>query len=894
MQSFSENVIIVLNLNRMGRKMRQNIGILAAVDSGKTTLAEAILYQSGAVKKMGRVDNQDAFLDHFALERARGITIFSKQAIFHWKDWEINLLDTPGHIDFSAEMERTLTVLDYAILVISGASGVQGHTKTLWKLLRRYHIPTFIFVNKLDQNGVEKENVYAELRRKLSGNIVDFQAEKEEWLDELSMCSEEMMEATLEEREITKEMISFAIAREELFPCYFGSALKLMGVDILLDAITEYAIEKEYPEEFGAIVYKITRDFQGTRLTHIKVTGGEVKNKMVIGEEKVNQIRIYNGVRFESVSDAGAGTVCALVGLNHTYVGQSLGEDHTVIPKVLEPVLSYEMILPEDIVHNMVMPKLKEMAEEFPELQLQWDEKAQSIRVKLMGAVQIEILQNLFKERMDMDVTFSEGSIAYKETIQLSAEGIGHFEPLRHYAEVHLLLEPLPRGSGLIFLSKVSSDMLAVNWQNLILTHLKEREHKGVLIGAPITDMRMTIVAGRAHNKHTEGGDFCQATYRAVRQGLMQTESILLEPYYEFRLEIPAINLGRALNDLNAMFAKFDPPETEEEMASVVGVAPVACIQNYQAELLTYTKGQGHIFLSFDRYDECHNSEEVIANAMYDPELDISSPCGSVFCAYGSGFYVPWYEVPLYRQVDSGLGFFDTKPEDTQEVQVVRSTYDANQANTEELMEIFERTYGKVKPRIGDWDQSTKHHKSTEKEYVYKGTKKVKEYMLVDGYNVIFAWDSLRELAEQNIDAARDRLMDILVNYSSYQKYTLILVFDAYKLKGHTTEIMEYHNIYVVYTKEAETADRYIEKTAHEIGHKYRVTVVTSDGMEQVIIRSAGCILMSSKELFEDVQRVEREIRKEHIESQMSKKNLLFDQLSDEMKQKLEDIRLGK
>lgn len=874
--------------------MRQNIGILAAVDSGKTTLAEAILYQSGAVKKMGRVDNQDAFLDHFALERARGITIFSKQAIFHWKDWKINLLDTPGHIDFSAEMERTLTVLDYAILVISGASGVQGHTKTLWKLLRRYHIPTFIFVNKLDQNGVEKENVYAELRRKLSGNIVDFQAEKEEWLDELSMCSEEMMEATLEEREITKEMISFAIAREELFPCYFGSALKLMGVEILLDAITEYAIEKEYPEEFGAIVYKITRDFQGTRLTHIKVTGGEVKNKMVIGEEKVNQIRIYNGIRFESVSDVGAGTVCALVGLNHTYVGQSLGEDHTAIPKVLEPVLSYEMILPEDIVPNMAMPKLKEMAEEFPELQLQWDEKAQSIRVKLMGAVQIEILQNLFKERMDMDVTFSEGRIAYKETIQLSAEGIGHFEPLRHYAEVHLLLEPLPRGSGLIFSSKVSSDMLAVNWQNLILTHLKEREHKGVLIGAPVTDMRMTIVAGRAHNKHTEGGDFRQATYRAVRQGLMQTESILLEPYYEFRLEIPVVNLGRALNDLNAMFAKFDPPETEGEMASVVGVAPVACIQNYQADLLTYTKGQGHIFLSFDRYDECHNSEEVIANAMYDPELDISSPCGSVFCAHGSGFYVPWYEVPLYRQVDSGLGFFDTKPEDTQEVQVVRSTYDANQANTEELMEIFERTYGKVKPRIGDWDQSTKHHKSTEKEYVYKGTKKVKEYMLVDGYNVIFAWDSLRELAEQNIDAARDRLMDILVNYSSYQKYTLILVFDAYKLKGHTTEIMEYHNIYVVYTKEAETADRYIEKTAHEIGHKYRVTVVTSDGMEQVIIRSAGCILMSSKELFEDVQRVEREIRKEHIESQMSKKNLLFDQLSDEMKQKLEDIRLGK
>lgn len=874
--------------------MRQNIGILAAVDSGKTTLAEAILYQSGAVKKMGRVDNQDAFLDHFALERARGITIFSKQAIFHWKDWEINLLDTPGHIDFSAEMERTLTVLDYAILVISGASGVQGHTKTLWKLLRRYHIPTFIFVNKLDQNGVEKENVYAELRRKLSGNIVDFQAEKEEWLDELSMCSEEMMEAILEEREITKEMISFAIAREELFPCYFGSALKLMGVEILLDAITEYAIEKEYPEEFGAIVYKITRDFQGTRLTHIKVTGGEVKNKMVIGEEKVNQIRIYNGIRFESVSDVGAGTVCALVGLNHTYVGQSLGEDHTAIPKVLEPVLSYEMILPEDIVPNMVMPKLKEMAEEFPELQLQWDEKAQSIRVKLMGAVQIEILQNLFKERMDMDVTFSEGRIAYKETIQLSAEGIGHFEPLRHYAEVHLLLEPLPRGSGLIFSSKVSSDILAVNWQNLILTHLKEREHKGVLIGAPVTDMRMTIVAGRAHNKHTEGGDFRQATYRAVRQGLMQTESILLEPYYEFRLEIPVVNLGRALNDLNAMFAKFDPPETEGEMASVVGVAPVACIQNYQADLLTYTKGQGHIFLSFDRYDECHNSEEVIANAMYDPELDISSPCGSVFCAHGSGFYVPWYEVPLYRQVDSGLGFFDTKPEDTQEVQVVRSTYDANQANTEELMEIFERTYGKVKPRIGDWDQSTKHHKSTEKEYVYKGTKKVKEYMLVDGYNVIFAWDSLRELAEQNIDAARDRLMDILVNYSSYQKCTLILVFDAYKLKGHTTEIMEYHNIYVVYTKEAETADRYIEKTAHEIGHKYRVTVVTSDGMEQVIIRSAGCILMSSKELFEDVQRVEREIRKEHIESQMSKKNLLFDQLSDEMKQKLEDIRLGK
>lgn len=874
--------------------MRQNIGILAAVDSGKTTLAEAILYQSGTVKKMGRVDNQDAFLDHFALERARGITIFSKQAIFHWKDWEINLLDTPGHIDFSAEMERTLTVLDYAILVISGASGVQGHTKTLWKLLRRYHIPTFIFVNKLDQNGVEKENVYAELRRKLSGNIVDFQAEKEEWLDELSMCSEEMMEATLEEREITKEMISFAIAREELFPCYFGSALKLMGVEILLDAITEYAIEKEYPEEFGAIVYKITRDFQGTRLTHIKVTGGEVKNKMVIGEEKVNQIRIYNGIRFESVSDVGAGTVCALVGLNHTYVGQSLGEDHTAIPKVLEPVLSYEMILPEDIVPNMVMPKLKEMAEEFPELQLQWDEKAQSIRVKLMGAVQIEILQNLFKERMDMDVTFSEGRIAYKETIQLSAEGIGHFEPLRHYAEVHLLLEPLPRGSGLIFSSKVSSDMLAVNWQNLILTHLKEREHKGVLIGAPVTDMRMTIVAGRAHNKHTEGGDFRQATYRAVRQGLMQTESILLEPYYEFRLEIPVVNLGRALNDLNAMFAKFDPPGTEGEMASVVGVAPVACIQNYQADLLTYTKGQGHIFLSFDRYDECHNSEEVIANAMYDPELDISSPCGSVFCAHGSGFYVPWYEVPLYRQVDSGLGFFDTKPEDTQEVQVVRSTYDANQANTEELMEIFERTYGKVKPRIGDWDQSTKHHKSTEKEYVYKGTKKVKEYMLVDGYNVIFAWDSLRELAEQNIDAARDRLMDILVNYSSYQKCTLILVFDAYKLKGHTTEIMEYHNIYVVYTKEAETADRYIEKTAHEIGHKYRVTVVTSDGMEQVIIRSAGCILMSSKELFEDVQRVEREIRKEHIESQMSKKNLLFDQLSDEMKQKLEDIRLGK
>lgn len=868
-----------------------NVGLLAHVDAGKTTLSESILYQSGAIRNLGRVDHQDAFLDTDEMERERGITIFSKQAVLTWKDTEITLLDTPGHVDFSAEMERVLQVLDCAVLVISGADGVQGHTETLWKLLTRYGIPVFLFVNKMDQEGTDCGKLLAELKSRFSEGCIDFgrvETGAEEVIEEIAVCDEQTMEEYLEKGSVAAASIRRLVAERKIFPCYFGSALHLQGVEELMNGICTYQMQKEYPAVFGAKVYKIARDGQGNRLTYLKVTGGTLKVKDVIGEngDKVNQIRVYSGEKYELLSEADAGKVCAVTGLAETYPGQGLGAEKDSELPILEPVLTYRIILPDDCNVHTMLRDLKLLEEEEPELHVVWIEKSQEIHVQLMGDVQIEILQRIIKERFGVLVEFGEGSIVYKETIAGPVEGIGHFEPLRHYAEVHLLLEPLERGSGVQFDTDCSEDLLDRNWQRLILTHLEEKEHIGVLTGSAITDIKITLIAGRAHQKHTEGGDFRQATYRAVRQGLKRARSILLEPCYEFCLEIPMENVGRAMTDLQNMGADFEQPMIEDKMAGIKGRAPVSTMRGYQKEVISYTRGFGNLACSFGGYIECHNAEEVIAAYDYDSEHDLMNPTGSVFCAHGAGFVVPWDQVPNYMHLEERR-IADTHSADGEQASDDKKRSESGQADgswissaeykkrqadywrgEKELEEIFARTYGEVKRRLPSEQEYRRVH-VTASEPVYrpaKPKKAEKEYLLVDGYNIIFAWEELKELSKINIDSARDRLKDILCNYQGYRKCTLILVFDAYRVKGHREEITKYHNIHVVYTKEAETADMFIEKTVHAIGRKYQVTVATSDGLEQVIIMGQGGKRLSAAGLKEEVDMAAAQM-KEHLEA---------------------------
>lgn len=839
------------------------VGILAHVDAGKTTLSEGMLYTSGAIRTMGRVDNRDAFLDTYALERERGITIFSKQAVFPLGTTQVTLLDTPGHVDFSPEMERTLQVLDYAILVISGADGVQGHTRTLWNLLRRYEIPTFVFVNKMDQEGTDAEVLLQELKNVLEEGCVNFSAKRDaHFYEETAVCSEDALEEFLETGRLKKETLQELFLERQLFPCFFGSALRLEGVKEFVEQMQELIKVPAYPETFGAKVFKIARDEAGNRLTYLKITGGILKVKAVIEGQKVNQIRIYSGEKYEAVNEVEAGSICAVTGLSDTYPGEGLGAEQGTYLPVLEPVLNYQVIPTEGDDPILLLPKLRELEEEEPQLHIVWEEALQEIHVQLMGEVQLEVLKTLIYERFGAEVEFGQGNILYKETIQNTVEGVGHFEPLRHYAEVHLLLEPGEPGSGVQCMSVCSEDLLDRNWQRLILTHLMETEHRGVLTGAPITDIRITLVSGKAHLKHTEGGDFRQAVYRAVRQGLKQAESVLLEPYYEYRLELPSENVGRAMTDIERMHGTFGLPQTEADRTILTGMAPVSTMRDYQKEVHAYTRGNGTLQCTLKGYAPCHNTEEVLAATGYDSERDTLHPTGSVFCAHGAGFLVPWYEVKEYMHLPSIMQEKPSdSPEEKQTAYRVSKETDA-WIDTEEVDRIIAQSVG-----------ANKKQKTLPKKKVpeyYKSTSKPKkqevreEYLLVDGYNVIFAWEDLKDLAQVSIDGARGKLLDVLCDYQGMKKCNLIVVFDAYRVQGHKTEISTYHNIHVVFTKEAETADQYIEKFAHENGKKYNVTVATSDGLEQIIIRGQGCRLLSARELKDEIERTKKTLFEEH------------------------------
>ncbi len=932
------------------------IGILAHVDAGKTTLSEAMLYFSGTIRQMGRVDNRDAFLDTYELERSRGITIFSKQAVFTLGGRQITLLDTPGHVDFSAEMERTLQVLDVAVLVINGMDGVQGHTLTLWRLLKKYSIPVFIFVNKMDQAGTDKEALLKDIKGRLNGECIDFTeklsgGDEREFYENIAVAEEEMLDIFLEQGKIAEEEIRRLVAERKIFPCFFGSALKAVGIDEFLLGLQTYTREKEYPEEFGAKVFKISRDNQGNRLTFLKVTGGKLRARAVITggregslwEEKVNQLRIYSGEKYTQAEEAGAGTVCAVTGLNYTRPGEGLGMEMESFLPVLEPVLTYKIELPPECDAALFLPKLRQLEEEEPQLHLVWDETVKEIQAKIMGEVQTEILKSLILERFGVNVTFGAGNIVYKETISRAAEGVGHFEPLRHYAEVHLLLEPGEAGSGLVFSSDCSEDVLERNWQRLVLTHLEEKEHKGVLTGAPITDMKITLIGGKAHQKHTEGGDFRQASYRAVRQGLMEAESVLLEPYYDFRLEVPGKMLGRAMADLEKRGASFSAPDLEEETAVLTGFAPVASMQDYPREVTAYTKGYGKLFCTLRGYEPCHNEEEIIERSGYVAQRDTENPAGSIFCAHGAGFFVEWDEVKDYMHVESCFSnkkyggaennFNAWAQEGEYGLPLARNEREVEGENsgflqrkrrkevseeeagkwlgTEEVDAILEKALyanksgkrgpGKGKPgnrknanavsetRIYGGQEADENEKY--RKLAQKPEKKKERYLLVDGYNIIFAWDELKELAKVSIDGARGRLMDILCNYQGIRKCHLILVFDAYRVQGHDTEIFDFHNIHVVYTKEAETADQYIEKFAYEHGNKDEVTVATSDGLEQIIIRGKGCALYSARELKEEIERASEEIQRAYGDKTLEERNYLLDGVDDEIKKELENLR---
>ena len=928
------------------------VGLLAHVDAGKTTLAERILFLTGSVRKLGRVDHQDAFLDTDDMERARGITIFSKEARFSLGEFDVALLDTPGHVDFSAEMERTLQVLDYAVLVISGADGVQGHVETLWRLLKRYGIPVFLFINKMDQDGVREDLLMEQLQKRLDGRCVRFCSgegeeagaeavsggyekgrEKGGWRctapaslwEDLAMCDETLLERYLEGEAITPEDIAELIAQRRVFPCCFGSALKGFGVIGLLSLMEEGMKEKRYPGQFGARVYKISRDPAGNRLTHLKVTGGRLYVKMPLSdrqegtqqpregiwEEKADQLRLYSGDSFQAVSEVPAGTVCAVTGLTKTFAGQGLGRETEPVLPLLEPVLTYRIGLPDDCdVHSMYL-KLKQLEEEEPELSICWEEATGEIQARVMGDVQTEILKDQIRRRFGISVSFENGSIVYRETIAAPVEGVGHFEPLRHYAEVHLLLEPAEQGTGLSFATACSEDVLDANWQRLVLTHLEEKRHKGVLIGAEITDMKITLLTGRAHLKHTEGGDFRQATYRALRQGLRRAESVLLEPVYAFSLEVPAEYVGRAMSDVQRMQGHFDPPEIAGEYAVLVGTVPVSEMGNYQREVTAYTRGRGRLMCVLKGYEPCHNARAVVEAAGYDPDGDTENPCGSVFCAHGAGFVVPWDQVEDYMHLEKCYLPEEKREEGQEAVGLkpisLRKEPAERIVTQEEIDEIFARIYpsgngkretrGYARKRVADGPARREPSART----VGEGRKpdpgqrdsQAERYLLVDGYNIIFAWDDLRQLARENIESARGRLMDVLCDYQGFHRCTVILVFDAYRVEGGQGSVQKYHNIHVVYTKEAETADQYIEKTVHKIGRKNQVTVATSDALEQVIIYGQGARRMSARELMEEVEQTRQQVREAWEKKRESDRNYLFDHADENLVRWAEGMRLG-
>lgn len=951
------------------------IGILAHVDAGKTTLAESMLYLTGSIRKLGRVDHKNAFLDTHELERTRGITIFSKQAVFALKDMEVTLLDTPGHVDFSAEMERTLQVLDYAILVISGSDGVQGHTETLWRLLARYRIPTYLFVNKMDLDGTDRKVLIEELKKHLKDGCVDFDADQDRkvWMENLAMCDETLLEKYMESQVVEKEDVAALIAERKVFPCFFGSALRLEGVEAFLNGLEQFTKCTGYPEMFGAKIYKIARDDQGNRLTYMKITGGSLKVKMLltnrrekaaeqnqqreedsacaakilpeaqkmqlessfmqsenvkrqaddetdIWEEKVDQIRIYSGARYETAEEAEAGTICAVTGLSKTYPGEGLGIEAVSDMPFLEPVLNFQILLPPECDAQVMLSKLRQLEEEDPQLHIVWSKQLKEIHVQLMGEVQVEVLKSLISERFDVNVEFGSGNIVYKETIMEPMEGVGHFEPLRHYAEVHLLLEPDEPGSGLTFNSACSEDVLDRNWQRLILSHLEEKEYVGVLTGSPITDMKITLITGRAHQKHTEGGDFREATYRAVRQGLKKAKSVLLEPYYNFKMEIPSETVGRAMSDMGRMCGNFGPPEMDGEMSILTGCAPVATMRGYQMEVNSYTKGRGKLFCTQKGYELCHNTDEVIQAIGYDSERDLENPTGSVFCAHGAGFLVEWNEVNNHMHMESVWQPKETEKQevskekpgvskDKQEVSKEKPEISKDKKATvnshtsfvgswqedKELEDIFIRTFGPIRQKQNPYQSGFGYEKK--KDTIEKMQMKqqidrkeaVKEYLLVDGYNIIFSWEELNELAKENIDAARNKLMDILCNYQGFKQCILILVFDAYKVKGGLGEVLDYHNIHVVYTKEAETADAYIEKITHEIARTHHVTVATSDALEQLIIMGQGAARLSADDLKEEIDRIREQIRRDYLDRQPKSRNFLGQHLSDKMLEALKD-----
>lgn len=931
------------------------IGILAHVDAGKTTMSEAILYETGKLKKMGRVDNRDAFLDTFALERARGITIFSKQAVFPLGDTFVTLLDTPGHVDFSAEMERTLQVLDYAVLIVSGADGVQGHTETLWRLLKRYRIPVFLFVNKMDQKGTDREAVLASLKERLDHGIVDFSGvsgnrdilgTSDKTAEEIATCDEALLEAYLADGSLKTEDVRNAIQNRKLFPCFFGSALKLTGVREFLTALGEFASCPDYTKDFGAKVFKISRDETGVRMTHLKITGGNLKIRDSLSldsDEKINQIRLYSGSKFEALKEAEPGMVVAVTGISDTKPGQVFGTASDSVLPLLEPVLTYRILLPFGTDSHTMLKNMRMLEEEDPQLHIVWNEALGEIQAQVMGDVQMEILKSQVLDRFGVEIGFGEGNIVYKETIAKTVEGVGHFEPLRHYAEVHLLMEPGEPGSGLVFEADCSEDMLDKNWQRLILTHLEEKRFRGILTGSEITDMKITLIAGRAHQKHTEGGDFRQATYRAVRQGLCEAGCVLLEPYYAFRLEVPSENLGRAMADLDRMQGEFSAPEQDGSMALLTGTAPVSTMRNYQRDVISYTKGRGRLTLSLSGYEPCHNAEEVIAASGYDFDSDLQDPAGSVFCSHGTGFVVPWNEVKQYMHVESPLAKQLAKEQQERELKEADERLKAMAADVatgkvpngaaggsaagyrtgagsgfsnsensgsrgnggsslsfyddKELQAIFTRTYGEPKRKlVSDYDSRTviRAKNASPVKPVKEKEETEDEYLLVDGYNIIFAWEELSDLAAVSIDAARYKLMDILSNYQGFRKICVIVVFDAYKVPGGVEKVQKYHNINVVYTKEAETADQYIEKVAIRIGRRYRTTVATSDGVIQLIIRSQGCILWSARDFREEIERVGKLISEEKGKHTGNAKNYLFAHADEETQKYLEAVRLGK
>ncbi|MDO4438116.1 MAG: TetM/TetW/TetO/TetS family tetracycline resistance ribosomal protection protein [Eubacteriales bacterium] len=919
-------------------KVKKHIctGLLAHVDAGKTTLSESILYKTGSIRNVGRVDHRDTFFDTDIQERERGITIFSKQAEIKLKDKNICLMDTPGHADFSAEMERTLSVLDYAILIISAADGIQGHVITLWKLLKRYNIPVFIFVNKMDQQGADGNRIMTLIREKLSDNAVDMRSLQDklqgldilsddwsaypdkfskaqfsdEFLEQIAECDEETMESYFDTQEISLTQVSKLIRKRKLYPVCFGSALKQDGVDSFLSVMSLFIEAPVYKNEFGARIFKISRDSQGNRLTHMKITGGMLRAKASIElqklekedekVQKVDQIRIYQGAQFNTVKEACAGMVVAVTGLNSTRAGMSIGAEEKEELPLLIPLFTFSVILPFDEDKHRAYLKFKELEEEIPELSFLYNEQLKDIQVKLMGGVQTEVVKRLIKERFGMDVSFDEGHIVYKETIKRPVEGVGHYEPLRHYSEVHLALRPMERGSGLSFSSECSEDVLDKSFQNLILTHLEEKNHKGVLTGSDITDMNISILSGRAHIKNTEGGDFRQAVYRAVRNGLMRTESVLLEPYFEYRLQVPMDCAGRAISDLQQMNAEFNGPDIDGELAIFTGEAAVSKMQGYKDKLASYSRGFGELECTFSGYKECLEQDKVVEEINYDPEADLDNPAGSVFCSHGAGFYVEWDEVENYMHLpytdfDKEESEKSKASEDEIEKQISRvssnsSPKSASKASQlsgyemdKELEAIFVRTFGnagidKKKPAgsfVRDNEAKRIKKASQDKPADIEIKPKKKSYLLVDGYNIIFAWDELRELSKINIDAARTKLMDILSNYQGFKGMELILVFDAYRVHGNKGEIFKYHNIHVVYTKEAETADQYIEKTVHDMDKQHNVTVATSDRLEQIIVFGNGAARMSARELYEDVCVVEKDIDEEIYRTRTKLKNTM-------------------